>query len=276
VVVHELLTWLGIQAWAELVRTVLHVVLILLLAWASRRLVDRVLGALRQQMSPHVTDGERAKRAATLARVLSYMASVGIWVLAALLVLHELGIAIAPLLAAAGVVGIAVGFGAQSLVKDYFSGIVMLLEDQARVGDSIEAGGKSGVVEAVTLRHLRLRDYEGHVHYVPNGAITTVTNRSRGYAYAVVEVGLASQEDTDRAVQLMRQVGHELRESAEWATAILEELDVAGVDKWTDSVVVLRARIKTEPQHQGGVRRAYLQALRQAFADAGIVVTQGG
>lgn len=273
---HELLTSLGFQAWTELVRSVLHVLVILLLAWLGKRLFNRVLMVLRQQLSPHMTDSERAQRVTTLVRVLSYLASVGIWVLALLLVLHEVGIQIAPLLAAAGVVGIAVGFGAQSLVKDYFSGVVMLLEDQARVGDSIDAGGKSGVVEAVTLRHLRLRDDDGQVHFVPNGAITTVTNRSRGHACAVIEVGLAAQEDTERARQLMWQVARDMRQDPQWASLILDDPPMPAVDKWTDAQVLLRMRLKTRPQHTTDVRQAYLHQLRQVFGQQGVAVLQAG
>lgn len=271
---HELLSSLGFQAWTELVRTVLHVAVILLLAWLGKRLVQRVLNVLRQQLSPHMADDERAKRVTTLVRVLSYLASVGLWVLALLLVLHEVGIQIAPLLAAAGVVGIAVGFGAQSLVKDYFAGVVMLLEDQARVGDSIDAGGKSGVVEAVTLRHLRLRDEEGQVHFVPNGAITTVTNRSRGHACAVIEVGLPAQEDIERARQLMQQVGRDLRRDPQWAALIQDDPALPGVDKWTDAMVMLRLRLKAKPQHMNEVRQAYLLALRKTCAEQGLLWMQ--
>lgn len=273
---HELLRSLNLQEWTEVARTGVHVLLILLLAWLARKLVDRLLELLRRQMTQHVDDVDHAKRAATLVRVLSYLASVGISLLAGVMVLHELGIVITPFLAAAGVAGVAVGFGAQSLVKDYFTGIVMLLEDQARVGDSIEAGGKSGVVEAVTLRHIRLRDYEGHVHYVPNGTITTVTNRSRGYCYAMVDLSLAAGESIDAALKLMHEVGHALRDDEALKPYILGEVDLAGVEKWTEAGVVLRARIKTEPQHQDMVRRAYLKALKEAFALHHMQVTQGG
>ena len=163
-----------------------------------------------------------------------------ITLVAGMLVLHELGLSIAPLLAAAGVAGIAIGFGAQSLVKDYFTGVIMPLEDQARVGDVVEIGGKSGLVEAVTLRYMRLRDYDGNVHYVPNGAITTVTNRSRGFAYAVIEVGIAYRENVDEAFEVMRRVGRALREDAELGPRTLDDLEIAGVDRWADSAVILR------------------------------------
>lgn len=195
-----------------------------------------------------------------------------ITLVAGMLVLHELGLSIAPLLAAAGVAGIAIGFGAQSLVKDYFTGVIMPLEDQARVGDVVEIGGKSGLVEAVTLRYMRLRDYDGNVHYVPNGAITTVTNRSRGFAYAVIEVGIAYRENVDEAFEVMRRVGRALREDAELGQRTLDDLEIAGVDRWADSAVILRCRMKTLPLQQWGVRRAFLKQLKQAFDEAGIEI----
>ena len=195
-----------------------------------------------------------------------------ITLVAGMLVLHELGLSIAPLLAAAGVAGIAIGFGAQSLVKDYFTGVIMLLVDQARVGDVVEIGGKSGLVEAVTLRYMRLRDYDGNVHYVPNGAITTVTNRSRGFAYAVIEVGIAYRENVDEAFEVMRRVGRALREDAELGPRTLDDLEIAGVDRWADSAVILRCRMKTLPLQQWGVRRAFLKQLKQAFDEAGIEI----
>jgi small conductance mechanosensitive channel len=209
---------------------------------------------------------------ATLVRVLRYVATVLITIVAGMLVLHELGLSIAPLLAAAGVAGIAIGFGAQSLVKDYFTGVIMLLEDQARVGDVIEAGGKSGLVEAVTLRHLRLRDYDGNVHYVPNGTISTVTNRSRGYAYAVIEVGIAYRENVDEAFEIMHEVGRALRLDPELGPKIIEDLEIAGVDRWADSSVILRCRMKTLPLQQWSVRRAFLKRLKQAFDAKGIEI----
>jgi small-conductance mechanosensitive channel len=130
---------------------------------------------------------------------------------AGVLVLAEVGVSVAPILGAAGVVGVAVGFGAQSLVKDYFSGFFLLLENQIRLGDVVEAGGKSGMVEEITLRYVRMRNYDGHVHFVPNGSISTVTSMTRGFAQAVVDVGVAYRESVDQALAVMRSVGAELR-----------------------------------------------------------------
>lgn len=268
----ELLQSFGVQEWTVFVQAALHIAIIVGLAWALQRLAAKLIGLARDHLTRRVGDPEQSKRVATLVRVLRYVATVAITIVAGMLVLQELGLSIAPLLAAAGIAGIAIGFGAQSLVKDYFSGVIMLLEDQARVGDSIEAGGKSGLVEAVTLRHMRLRDYEGHVHYVPNGTITTVTNRSRGYAYAVIEVGIAYRESVDEALEVMLGVGRAVHDDAELGPKILGELEIAGVDRWADSAVILRCRMKTQPLQQWVVRRAFLKRLKEAFDSHGIEI----
>lgn len=268
----EILQKFGVQEWTALVQSALHIILIVGLAWILQRLATRLIGLARDHLSRRVGEPEQFKRVATLVRVLRYVATVLITIVAGMLVLSELGLSIAPLLAAAGVAGIAIGFGAQSLVKDYFMGVVMLLEDQARVGDVIEAGGKSGLVEAVTLRHLRLRDYDGNVHYVPNGTISTVTNRSRGYAYAVIEVGIAYRENVDEAFEVMHEVGRALRLDPELSPKIIDDLEIAGVDRWADSSVMLRCRMKTLPLQQWGVRRAFLKRLKEAFDDKGIEI----
>lgn len=170
-----------LPAWAKGLVALTNVFLILLMSWLLMSASGRLIRALNQRVASKNPDHEERKRIDTLMRVFRYIASVVIGALTVMLVLSEIGISIAPILATAGVAGLAVGFGAQGLVKDYFIGFVMLIEDQIRVGDAIEVGGKSGTVEEVTLRYIRLRDLEGAVHFVPNGVITTVTNRSRKF-----------------------------------------------------------------------------------------------
>jgi small conductance mechanosensitive channel len=179
---------------------------------------------------------------------------------------------VAPILGAAGVVGIAVGFGAQSLVKDYFTGFFILLENQIRQGDVVQVADKAGLVEEITLRYVRLRDYDGNVHYVPNGLVTTVTNMSRGFAQSVIDVGVAYREDVDEAFEVMRAVAAELRADAAFAPRILDEIEIAGVEKWADSAVVLRCRFKVAPLEQWNVRREFLRRLKQAFDARGIEI----
>jgi moderate conductance mechanosensitive channel len=194
-------------------------------------------------------------------------------ILAGTLVLGELGVSIAPILATAGVAGIAIGFGAQSLIKDYFNGFFLLLDDQIRQGDVVEVADKGGLVEEVTLRYVRLRDLDGHVHFVPNGEIKVVTNRTREYATAVVDIGIAYREDPDEAIGVMREVAAGMRTDPEWQARIADELEMMGVEKWGDSAVILRARIKVVPPiQQWNVKREYLKRLKKAFDERNIEI----
>ena len=267
---NDLQTYLG--EWRVLAVTASHVVIILVLTWVGLRLSRKLIMRLRIHLQQDLDDRERIKRLDTLGRVFRYVATVIITLVGSMLVLSEVGISIAPILATAGVLGIAVGFGAQSLVKDYFNGFFLLLEDQIRQGDVIEVAGKGGLVEEMTLRYVRLRDYEGSVHTIPNGVIDTVTNRSRGFAFAVIDVGVAYRENVDEVYAVMREVAAELRADPELAAKIVEDIELAGVDQWGDSSVVIRCRFKVMPLEQWGVRRAFLYRLKKAFDAAGIEI----
>lgn len=258
--------------WAKPVLSGVTVLLIVLLAFLSAALARRFIMASHKRLAARAEGPEERKRIETLERVFRYIASVVVTVVAFMLVLSELGISIAPILATAGVAGLAIGFGAQSLVKDYFTGFVMLIENQIRVGDVVEVAGKVGAVEELTLRYVRLRDYEGAVHYVPNGAILTVTNRSRLFAFAVMDIGVAYKEDIERVSQVMKETATAFRSEPDWADKILDDLEIAGVDQWADSAVVIKCRLKTMAQEQWAVRRAFLGRLKNAFDRAGIEI----
>jgi small-conductance mechanosensitive channel len=217
-----------------LIFVTLHIVLIIVAAWILKAVANKGIRNFRIYISNQTKSEEEKKRLETLGRVFRYAATVSIVLLAGMLVLTELGISIAPILAAAGVLGLAVGFGAQSLVKDYFSGLFLLLEDQIRYGDVIEVAGKSGLVEEVTLRYVKLRSYDGNIHFVPNGRIDTVTNMSREYSYAVIDIGVAYKENLDQVFSLIESVGYQLRADEEYKHAILDNLELAGVEEWAD------------------------------------------
>jgi len=261
-----------LPGWAKALVALTNVFLILLISWALMRASGRVLRALNDQMGRAKPDPEERKRIETLMRVFRYIASVVIGAVTIMLVLSEMGISIAPILATAGVAGLAVGFGAQSLVKDYFTGFVMLLEDQIRVGDLVEVGGKTGAVEEVTLRYVRLRDVEGAVHYVPNGVIATVTNRSRDYAFSLVDVGVAYAENLDRVEGVIRDIGTAMQRDAEFGVRILAPVELMGVEQLADSAVILRCRFKVGPSEQGAVRREFQRRLKQEFDARGIEI----
>lgn len=257
-----------LQGYSELLRISIILLLAWLLMWLSRKLIR----VFRNYMNAHTPSAEDRRRIETLARMFRHIASVVILLVAGMLVLSELGISIAPILGAAGVVGLAVGFGAQSLIKDYFNGFFMLLENQIRQGDMVEVCGKTGVVEDITLRYVCLRDLEGSVHYVPNGQITTVTNKSRDYAFALIDLGIAYRENIDEVSKVIREVSGMLRADPAIGPKILEDVEIQGVQEWGDSAVILRCRFKTVALERWNVHRAFLGRLKQAFDAHGIEI----
>jgi small conductance mechanosensitive channel len=189
-----------------------------------------------------------------------------------LTILSEVGVDIAPILASAGIVGLAVGFGAQNLVRDVISGFFIVFEDQVRVGDVATINGTGGVVERITLRTIILRDMTGTVHVFPNGTITTLSNLTKGWSAYVFDIGVAYKEETDRVVDVMKRVGAELRADAAYTDKIIEDLEVFGVDQLADSAVVIKARLKTKPIEQWSVGREYMRRLKMAFDADGIEI----
>lgn len=266
--------WLDIvDAWSfGHAAAALRITVILTLASIALLAIRRLVPRLREIIASRQDSMESGQRVRTLSRVIRYVLSLIVIVVTTLLMLAELGVSVAPILGAAGIVGIAVGFGAQTLVKDYFTGFFLLLENQIRQGDVVEAGGKGGVVEDLTLRYLRLRDYSGNVHFVPNSTISTVTNMSLGFAYAVVDVGVAYGADLSRAFAVMRQTAARLRQDEHFGTAMLDDMELAGVEQWTDSAVVIRCRFRVAPLQQWNVRREYLCRLKLAFDAEGIEI----
>jgi len=235
--------------------------------------LQRGIRLFRERIASRMDDRESLQRAETLGRVSRYIVAVVVTLITGMLVLGELGISVAPILGAAGVVGLAIGFGAQSLVKDYFTGFFMLLENQIRTGDIVDVGnGHSGVVENLTLRHVQLRDYDGRVHFVPNGQIVSVINLTRGHAYAVMDIGVAYRENLDEVMAVMRRVGQDMREDPAIGSVILDDLEMAGVDQWADSAVVVRCRFKVQALEQWSIRRTYLHRLKVAFDEHGIEI----
>jgi len=266
----ELKAW--IAPYAAEMKLAASIVGVVVLAFVLRYTVNRLLRRFFIAVADRAPSVEERRRVATVSKVLRHTVSALILVVAAMLVLSQVGISIAPILGAAGVVGIAVGFGAQSLVKDVFAGFFLLVENQIRVGDVVEIAGKSGVVEQLSLRRTKLRSYDGSVHYISNGLITTVTNMSTEFAFAVVDIGVSYREDIDRVYAVMREAARALRETPEFGARIIGDLEIAGVDQWAESAVMIRARIRTQPLEQWGVRREYLKRLKAAFDREGIAI----
>ncbi|RIK91651.1 MAG: mechanosensitive ion channel protein MscS [Burkholderiales bacterium] len=247
---------------ASIVGIVLIAALLRYIGW---RLVAPFFGRIAQRAATI----EERRRLQTVGRFARQALSTLIVVVAGTLVLNQLGVSIAPILGAAGVVGIAIGFGAQSLVKDVFSGFFLLVENQIRVGDVVEIAGKAGSVEELSLRRTKLRAYDGAVHYISNGLITTVTNLSTEFSYAVVDVQIPYDLDVDRAMQLMRQAAEDLRASPGCAEKMLGELEIAGIEQLQEGSIVVRARVKTAPLEQWSVRRELLRQLKIVFEREG-------
>lgn len=255
-----------------LITTGAEVVVILVVTLAALRIARLLIRRVTATIDRDKTDLEAKKRAETLESVVRYTLNVTVWVIATIMILGALGIDIGPILAAAGVLGLAVGFGAQSLVQDVISGFFILLEDQIRVGDVVEISGKSGLVERVNLRMIVLRDLSGHVHYVRNNQIDVVTNMTKKFSYYVFDVGVAYREDVDEVIDVMKRVGEAMRASDDFGEDILDDLEVLGLDRLADSAVVIKARFKTNPGKQWRVGREYNRQMKAAFDAEGIEI----
>jgi moderate conductance mechanosensitive channel len=260
------------EVW-ELSRASLRIVLILVVAYVAFRALGRLLKVFQAFALTRAEDNpEELKRISTLSQVFRYIFTVLISIVTIMLILSELGISIAPILATAGVAGVAIGFGAQSLVKDYFTGFILLLENQIRQGDVVEVAGKGGFVEEVTLRFVKLRDYDGNVHFIPNGAISVVTNMSRQFAFSVIDIGVAYKEDVDEVMQIMREVGKELRTDPALKDRILGDIEIAGVDRLGESSITIRCRFKVTALSQWDVRREFYRRIKRAFDERGVEI----
>ena len=293
----QVFRWTGSEAWAEaadkLLDTPARILLIVLIALVVNRLVRRAikrlvariadpaahekLQNLRRRAAASLLDTgsyslRSSARAQTLGLVLRSVASAVIWAIAATMVLGELGINLGPLIAGAGIAGVAIGFGAQTLVKDFLSGIFMLVEDQYGVGDIIDVGEATGTVEAVTLRTTRLRDVEGTVWHVPNGTIARVGNMSQQWARALLDIDVAYGTDVEEAQTVIKRVADELWRDPRWRFKVLEEPEVWGVENLGPDAVTIRLVIKTRPGEQWGMMRELRRRLSDAFAEAGIEI----
>ena len=233
------------------------------------RLEDHLPASL---VTAPLLSARREQRARTMASVLKSLTTAAVGTVVALMVLDEFDVNTAPLLASAGIVGVAVGFGAQALVRDVISGIFMLAEDQYGVGDAVDLGDASGVVEAVGLRVTRVRDVDGTVWYIRNGQVQRVGNRSQGWARAVLDVGVAYGEDLARAEDLLLAVARQLKDDEHFGPLVLEEPEMWGVESVSADGVVLRLVVKTQPLQQWAVARELRRRIKERFDAEGVRV----
>jgi small-conductance mechanosensitive channel len=216
--------------------------------------------------------GTALKRAATLTGILRTIALTAIWAIVIIESLQLVGLDIAPILAGAGILGLAVGFGAQNLVRDLISGFFIILEDQIRLGDVAVINGTGGLVETITFRTISLRDFSGVVHIFPNGGINSLSNMTKEWSAFVLDMGVDYNSDIDRVVEVMKTVGEDLRQDRQFGPMMIEPIEVVGVENFSDSAVTVRARIKTKPLEQWNIGREYRRRLKKAFDAQGIEI----
>jgi small conductance mechanosensitive channel len=259
------------SAWTWITGPGVRIVLLLAAAWVAARILSAVAGRFFERLARH-RDEEYAKRMLTLSSVTRITIVAALGTVAIFGALSEMGVAIGPMLTAAGVVGIAVGFGAQQLVQDVINGFFLLLDDQIRVGDVVKIGDRGGLVEKINLRITVLRDLEGNVHFIRNGQIGIVTNMTKEYSRYVFDVGVAYREDVDRVMEVMHEVHEELRADGHFGALILEPLEMLGLDRFEDSAVIVRARTKTKALSQWEVAREYNRRLKRRFDELSIEI----
>jgi small conductance mechanosensitive channel len=263
--------------WEQIIFTCTRILLVLLLAWLGMVVLRKILSQLEQRLlNQSEIEGEppseSEKRVETLIRLIRQAALIVLWVITILILLKEIGVDIGPILASAGIVGLAVGFGAQNLVRDFISGFFFILENQVRVGDVAIVNGTGGLVERVNFRTIVLRDLGGIVHIFPNGTVTTLSNLTNDWSAYVFDIGVAYKENTDKVIEVMNRVGSEMKQDEIVGSFMLEEPEIFGVDKFDNSAVVIKGRIKTKPIRQWQVGREYLRRIKLAFDNAGIEI----
>ena len=260
----EVVTWLTDHG--------LRIVLIVVLTFVLLKIATATTTRMRKVMARKEADIEYEKRAGTLSSVVHWLLRVVILTVSAFMILEEIGVPVAPILTAAGVVGLAVGFGAQNLVQDFISGFFLLLEDQVRVGDVVQIGDKSGLVEKVTLRMVILRGQDGSVHFIRNGKIDVVTNMTKEFSHYVISIGVAYRENVDEVIKVLQGIDEEMRHDPAFKADILAPLEVLGLDSFGDSSVNIKARTKTRPIQQWRIGREFNRRIKMKFDELNIEI----
>jgi small conductance mechanosensitive channel len=273
------------EFWADIADRVINsivqsgptLVLILILYLISTRALRFIIRRIQKMIVSRIHKGdsksmETEKRANTLFGIVNGILNVTLVSIFILITMRELGIDIGPILAGAGILGLAVGFGAQELVRDVISGFFILLENQIRTGDVAVINGTGGVVESIQLRTITLRDFSQTVHIFQNGKINSLSNMTMGWSAAVLDIGVAYKEDVDRVMEIMKSVGDDMKKDAEFGQKISEPMEMMGLDSFGDSAIVIKARIKTIPGEQWNVAREYRRRLKFIFDQQNIEI----
>jgi len=270
--VEKFLDWIKTEGPQWLATNGVAILITIVIALVALRLAKTVSAKFALFLQRGKDDLESQKRATTLSGVIRWVLRMTIIVVAGLMILDKLGVQIGPIIAAAGIVGLAVGFGAQNLVQDIISGFFILLEDQVRVGDVVSLNDKAGLVERITLRMIVLRDLTGSVHYVRNGQISVITNMTKEFSFYVFDIGVAYREDVDEVIKVVKQVDEEIRQDEAFKNDILAPIEILGLDKFDSSAVVIKARTKTKPILQWKVGREFNRRLKRKFDELGIEI----
>jgi len=247
---------------------IIVVLVIAILAFATVRVLFKRLRAIlvkRAEKHFHTDPNESIKRIDTLIGIIHSLIKVVLWTIFIMMILQKLSINIAPILASAGIIGLAVGFGAQELVRDYISGFFIILENQIRTNDVAIINGTGGLVEKIELRTTTLRDLAGVVHIFQNGKISSISNMTKDWSAIVLDIGVAYKEDPQSVMAVMKQVGDDMQKDPDFQDMIIEPIEIFGVDQFGDSAVVIKARIKTKPIQQWNVGREYRKRLKVEF-----------
>ena len=252
-------------------QTLLNILIIIFIGFFGWKTLSTIIKKKLDSLDDS-KDEAQTQRVNTLFRILKNFVSIAILIVVIMLVLSELGIQIGPLIAAAGVVGLAVGFGAQTLVKDIITGLFIILEGQITIGDIVEVAGHSGRVEAITIRTVRLRDINGHLHVVPFSEVTTVKNITQDQDYHSFEIGVSYNEDVDHVIETIEKVGKDLQKDKNFTSKINGEIEVFGLDKFEDSAIIIKGRIPTIHKQQWAVRREFNRRIKIAFDKSGIEI----
>ncbi len=253
-----------------LIIVVLYFIVIKVISVFMAKLKKNLINRTEKGDTPH--KDESIKRINTLTDIIHKTASIALLLVFLMLLLQKFGINIGPILASVGVLGLAIGFGAQELVKDFISGFFILLENQVRTGDVAIINGTGGLVEQIELRTITLRDFSGTVHVIQNGKINTLSNMTKDWSAMVFDIGVAYKEDTQKVMDVIKEVGDELANDPDFKSDIIEPMEVFGLDQFGDSAIVIKARLKTKPIKQWSVGREYRKRLKYAFDQQGIEI----
>ena len=252
---------------------VFTIFLFLIVMWLTKILLNRTRKLILKSVQKSVENQlEREKRAKTLFGIARGVMIVTLWLVFIMIILKQLGLDIGPILAGAGIVGLAVGFGAQELVRDAISGFFLLLENTIRTGDVAVVNGTGGLVEDINLRTITLRDAAGVVHTFQNGKINSLSNMTKDWSAMVFDIGVAYKENVDQVLEVIKQVGDDIKADEAFGPKMLEPIEIWGLDKFGDNAIVIKARIKTSPIEQWAVGREFNKRLKYAFDKEGIEI----